>query len=81
VAVGAPSTSGRPRVPSRRRRPQALRVDLVHYPLTVPVPLTRRPRVVTLHDVLHLDYPSSSRRVSVPSAAPRYDLAGSDPTG
>ena len=32
-------------------------IDLVHYPLTVPVPFTRRPRVITLHDVLHHDLP------------------------
>ncbi len=59
VAVGAPSTSGRPRAFLRgAAASRALEgLDLVHYPLTVPVPLTRRPRVVTLHDVLHLDYP------------------------
>ncbi len=31
--------------------------DVVHFPLTVPVPRTRRPRVITLHDVQHLDLP------------------------
>jgi glycosyltransferase involved in cell wall biosynthesis len=41
-------------------------IDAVHYPLTVPVPGTRRPRVVTLHDLQHHDLPqlfSRSRRV------------------
>ncbi len=31
--------------------------DIVHYPLTIPLPPTSRPRVVTLHDLLHLDLP------------------------
>jgi glycosyltransferase involved in cell wall biosynthesis len=30
---------------------------LVHYPLTVPLPSSHAARVVTLHDVLHRDYP------------------------
>jgi glycosyltransferase involved in cell wall biosynthesis len=32
-------------------------IDLVHYPLTVPVPRARLPRVVTLHDLQHLELP------------------------
>jgi glycosyltransferase involved in cell wall biosynthesis len=32
-------------------------VDIVHYPLTVPVPRDRRPTVVTLLDTQHLDLP------------------------
>jgi glycosyltransferase involved in cell wall biosynthesis len=32
--------------------------DVVHYPLTVPVPRTKAPRVVTLLDVQHLDLPN-----------------------
>jgi glycosyltransferase involved in cell wall biosynthesis len=31
--------------------------DVVHYPFTIPVPRPRRPHIVTLHDVLHLDHP------------------------
>jgi glycosyltransferase involved in cell wall biosynthesis len=31
---------------------------VVHYPFTVPLPRLGVPRVVTLHDVLHRDYPS-----------------------
>lgn len=33
------------------------RVDVVHYPLTVPVPRTAQAHVITLHDVQHLDLP------------------------
>lgn len=38
-------------------RAQLGRVDLVHYPLTVPVPRVARPTVLTLLDVQHLDLP------------------------
>jgi glycosyltransferase involved in cell wall biosynthesis len=41
------------------------RMDVVHYPLTVPIPRARVPKVVTLQDVQHLDLPelfSSARR-------------------
>ena len=43
-------------------RPRRLRslidgVDVVHYPLTVPVPPPAQPHVITLLDVLHLDRP------------------------
>ena len=32
-------------------------VDLVHYPVTVPIPRTDRPTVVTVHDLQHHDLP------------------------
>ena len=32
-------------------------IDVVHYPFTVPIPPLRLPRVVTLHDLQHLDLP------------------------
>ncbi len=32
-------------------------VDVVHYPLTVPIPRPMMPYVTTLHDVQHLDMP------------------------
>jgi glycosyltransferase involved in cell wall biosynthesis len=32
-------------------------VDVVHYPVTVPIPRSRRPTVVTLHDLQHHDLP------------------------
>jgi glycosyltransferase involved in cell wall biosynthesis len=36
--------------------------DLLHHPLTVPAPRARGPSVVTLHDVLHRELPSSFSR-------------------
>lgn len=33
--------------------------EVVHYPVTVPLPPTDRPTVVTLHDLQHLDQPES----------------------
>lgn len=41
-------------------------LDVVHYPLTVPVPRSRAPKIVTLQDLQHRDLPelfSRSRRV------------------
>jgi glycosyltransferase involved in cell wall biosynthesis len=40
--------------PLRRRLASA---DLVHFPLTIPLPDPRRPYLLTLQDVLHLDRP------------------------
>jgi len=66
VAAGYPasrSTPGRLRaMGSTRLRPGALRrhlerADVVHYPLTVPVPPAGKPTVLTLLDVQHLDLP------------------------
>jgi glycosyltransferase involved in cell wall biosynthesis len=67
-------------------RPGALRerlagVDVVHFPLTVPVPTVRdRPVAVTLHDVQHLDLPElfprgerAFRRLAYDRAAMRAD--------
>src|SRR4051794_41869844 len=33
-------------------------IDVLHYPLTVPVPRFAGPTVVTLHDLQHLELPS-----------------------
>jgi glycosyltransferase involved in cell wall biosynthesis len=59
IAGGAPAGSARERafVLAALARRSLAAADAVHYPLTVPVPPTRRPHVVTLHDVLHLDLP------------------------
>ncbi|HEY6962613.1 MAG TPA: glycosyltransferase, partial [Gaiellaceae bacterium] len=43
-------------------RPEALRrhlggADVVHFPLTIDIPRTKLPTVVTLHDVQHLELP------------------------
>jgi glycosyltransferase involved in cell wall biosynthesis len=48
-------------------RPARLRsllagVDVVHYPLTVPVPKATQPHVTSLGDVQHLDHPELFRR-------------------
>ena len=57
------TTAGRLRaMGSATLRPARLRslldgVDVVHYPLTVPVPRPAQPHVITLHDVQHLDLP------------------------
>jgi glycosyltransferase involved in cell wall biosynthesis len=64
---------GPPRIPamsiaghaSGELRRQLRETDVVHYPLTVAVPRTRRARVLTLHDLQHHDFPelfSRSRR-------------------
>jgi glycosyltransferase involved in cell wall biosynthesis len=49
--------------------------DAVHYPLTVPVPLTRRPSIVTLHDVQHRDLPGMFSRLERVYRALAYDQA------
>ncbi len=64
---------GPPRIPavalgarlSSTARSRTGSLDVVHYPLTVPVPRSRAARVVTLHDLQHHDLPellSRSRR-------------------
>jgi glycosyltransferase involved in cell wall biosynthesis len=42
---------------SRKVRTKLDTVDVVHYALTVPLPRTKAPTVVTLHDVQHRDHP------------------------
>ena len=49
--------------------------DVVHYPLTVPVPRTRAARVVTLHDVQHLDLPQLTSRAERLYRSVAYDRA------
>jgi glycosyltransferase involved in cell wall biosynthesis len=70
---------------SARVRPGPLRdrfagLDLVHYPLTVPVPPVQARAAITLHDVQHLDLPQlfsrserAFRRVAYDRAARRAD--------
>jgi glycosyltransferase involved in cell wall biosynthesis len=55
-------------------------VRAVHFPLTIPAPVTRRPHAVTLHDLLHLDLPELVprrtrlfRRLAYDAAARRAD--------
>ena len=47
--------------------------DVVHYPLTVPLPHVRGRRVVTLHDVQHLDLPELFSRATRAWRAAAYD--------
>jgi glycosyltransferase involved in cell wall biosynthesis len=49
--------------------------DVVHYPITVPLPPSRAPRVVTLHDVLHLDHPKLVSRATRARRVVLYDRA------
>ena len=67
VATGYPASTtipGRPPSPAgASMRPGALAdrltgADVVHYPLTVPVPPVDRPTILTLLDVQHLDLPA-----------------------
>lgn len=85
TAYGSPtSTAARLRAMTMARvRPGALRThleaaDVVHYPLTVPVPAVTRPTVLTLLDTQHLDLPAlfsrgerAFRRVAYDRAARR----------
>jgi glycosyltransferase involved in cell wall biosynthesis len=48
---------------------------VVHYPLTVPIPLTRTPSIVTLHDVQHRDLPHMFSRAERAYRALAYDRA------
>jgi glycosyltransferase involved in cell wall biosynthesis len=45
-------------VPPVSAKRSAANADVVHFPLTVPIPRAPVPAVVSLHDVLHLDIPS-----------------------
>jgi glycosyltransferase involved in cell wall biosynthesis len=49
--------------------------DIVHYPLTVPVPRPDRPHVITLLDVQHLDHPELFRRSERLFRKAAYDRA------
>jgi glycosyltransferase involved in cell wall biosynthesis len=51
------------------------RVDVVHYPLTVPIPRTRRPTVLTLHDLQHHELPELFPRGEVLFRRFAYDRA------
>ena len=67
--------------PPRSAVRAAATADVLHLPLTVPIPRAPVPTVVTLHDVLHLDVPGAVgraerayRRVAYDRAARRADL-------
>ena len=83
VTVRAPFSRGPARIPalslSARISPSAYRGQLglhaVHYPLTVPVPKTAAPRVVTLHDLQHHDLPRLFSRSQRLFRSRAYDRA------
>ena len=50
-------------------------MQIVHYPLTVPIPRTKLPTVVTLHDVQHLDLPDLFSRSERAYRSVAYDRA------
>jgi glycosyltransferase involved in cell wall biosynthesis len=43
--------------PARAARDVPPGLDLIHYPVTVPIPTTERPRVTTVYDLQHHDLP------------------------
>ena len=49
--------------------------DVVHYPLTVPIPRTRTKSIVTLHDVQHRDLPDLFSRAERLYRSVAYDRA------
>jgi glycosyltransferase involved in cell wall biosynthesis len=77
VTAGAPSATRRPRAFAQAAvaRYAFEGSAVVHYPLTVPLPYSRRSRVVTLHDVLHRDLPLLVPRHVRAFRALAYDLA------
>jgi len=42
--------------PARVARDVPVGLDVLHYPVTVPIPVVEAPTVVTIHDVSHLDH-------------------------
>ena len=84
VAHGVPVERGPARrartLAGLRYRPGALGAaladaEVVHYPVTVPLPRTDRPTVVTLHDLQHLDQPTSFSRATRFFRGRHYDDA------
>src|SRR3954463_2732043 len=55
--------------------------DVVHYPFTVPIPRTRLPTVVTLHDLQHRDLPSFFSPFERAWRSVAYDRAARRATG
>ena len=53
-ALAMAAAAARPR---RTARDVPVDLDLLHYAVTVPIPATDKPRIVTLHDVQHHDLP------------------------
>jgi glycosyltransferase involved in cell wall biosynthesis len=59
--------------PGRAARDVPGGIDVMHYPVTVPIPRTDAPTVVTLHDVLHHDLPGFVSRAETLYRRRAYD--------
>jgi len=55
-------------------------VDVVHYPVTVPIPRSHRPTVVTVHDLQHHDFPQFFSRAERAYRRWAYDGAARSAT-
>jgi glycosyltransferase involved in cell wall biosynthesis len=62
-------------VPQVAGRDVPTELDLLHYPVTVPIPATRLPRVVTVHDLQHHDLPQFFSRAERRHRGWAYDGA------
>jgi glycosyltransferase involved in cell wall biosynthesis len=60
---------------SRQVRKALHELDVIHYPLTVPIPKTKRPRVITLQDLQHRDLPQHFSRSRRRFRSRAYDAA------
>lgn len=61
--------------PGRAARDVPAGLDVMHYPVTVPIPRTEAPTVVTLHDVQHHDLPGFFSRAETLYRRRAYDGA------
>ena len=68
------------RAPPGRLGERLATADVVHYPLTVPVPAVDAPTVLTLLDVQHLDLPRPFPRGERLFRPLAYDRAARQPT-
>ena len=62
-------------LPRRVARDVPAGLDLVHYPVTIPIPAPRGPHVVTVHDLQHHDLPEFFSRAERSYRALAYDRA------
>ncbi len=62
-------------LPGRLRREAPADIGAVHYPVVVPLPRLRVPRIVTLHDIQHHDMPENFSRAMRTYRAIAYDAA------
>jgi len=62
-------------LPGRVAREVPSGLDLLHFPVTVPIPQTSLPRVVTLHDIQHHDLPQFFSRSERALRRLTYDAA------